>query len=122
MKLLKEVELVKEGNACFIKKTKITVLEEMKEELRPANEETVELERRYIAIIDNMKQVSQKTEQETKMISSLKDTEILTLKKKISDLQQTKLVIENIDDTIHKTLNIEPVKSKETQVTGMQND
>ena len=59
-------------------------------------------------------------EQETKTISNLKDrpTEILILKQEISNLQQTKTVSENIDDTIHENLNIKPVEvgaSQETQ-------
>ena len=72
----------------------------------------VELEKRYIVIIDNMKQEWKKMEQETKMICNLKDTEILKLKDEILSLQQTKLVTVKTDDTINKILNMEPVKEK----------
>ena len=125
IKLLKEeLELVKEDHAC-LQKTKTTAIEEMKEVLGTANEEMVELEKRYIAIIDNMKQEWKKMEQETKMICNLKDTEILKLKDEILSLQQNKLVTVKTDDTINKIPNTEPVKEKRRasqarQLTEMQ--
>ena len=121
MKILnEELELLKDN--AYLQKTKTTAIEEMKEELRTANEERVELEKRYI---DSMKQEWKKMEHETQMIINLKNTELLKLKEETSNLQQTKLVTANTDVTFHKTLKIEPVKSNKrasqsTQVTEMQ--
>ena len=52
IKLLKEeLELLKDH--AYLQKTKATAIEEMKEELRTANKERIQLEKRYAAIIDN---------------------------------------------------------------------